>query len=139
MARKCTAQYPRKTGDRIVECSLDVGHTGDHFEFCTGIDWPPTGPLPPADEPETPQQSADIVDRNLRAMGSAGLAQDQRPSGGDLATAIMQMANRAAQASSDATLRYGTDRYEPYARQRERRFAALWRLVVTLDQRTAVQ
>jgi hypothetical protein len=25
------------------------------------------------DEPETPQQSAEIVDRNLRAMGSVGL------------------------------------------------------------------
>ena len=26
-------------------------------------------------EPETPEQSAELVDRNLRAMGSAGLSQ----------------------------------------------------------------
>ena len=50
MTIHCRAKYPRKTGDRIVRCSLNVGHTGDHFEFGTGIDWPPHGPLPPEDE-----------------------------------------------------------------------------------------
>ena len=62
----------------------------------------------------------------------------KHPSGGNLATAIMQMANRVAQSSADATLRHGTSGYEQYARARERRFQALWRLVNALDQRTAV-
>jgi hypothetical protein len=61
------------------------------------------------------------------------------PSGGDLATAIMQMAGRVADAHRYAVLSVGTSHYEQYARQRERRLAALWRLVSALDRRTAVQ
>ena len=47
MTIHCRAKYPRNP---TVRCSLNVGHTGDHYEFGTGIDWPPHGPLPPEDE-----------------------------------------------------------------------------------------
>ena len=79
MTIHCRAKYPRKTGDRIVECSLNVGHTGDHFEFGTGIDWPPHGPLPPEDERDAavvatpgrhraPEPDVDPVTRAVEAL-----------------------------------------------------------------------
>ena len=61
------------------------------------------------------------------------------PSGGDLPTAIMQMADRIGSASVDAVLAWGTDSYHLYAARRERRYQALRRLVSALDQRTAVR